>query len=246
MDAVNVIKGYNKVNPGHENIPPPPHKRLKAAVIISAFVLLTLIIGLMTAAAVHVGRESKESPVSLSSNSDDLIKKLCSVTRYPDLCFTSISSSPNVSTETNPDAEFIFKLSLEVSMKELRNVSSSIKTLSDRLPSQAALVDCMGQLDDALSRLKDSMAETETDDELTERKVNDIQTWISAGMSDEESCLDGLTEMGSTAVDEVRSMMEKSKKLLSNSLAIIANIRTILHMVSMGRCNCKAICKSMM
>ncbi|KAK3195848.1 hypothetical protein Dsin_027158 [Dipteronia sinensis] len=43
---------------------------------------------------------------------------------------------------------------------------------------------------------------------LTESKVNDIQTWISAAMINQETCLDGLEEMGSTAVDEVKGVFE--------------------------------------
>lgn len=63
---------------------------------------------------------------------------------------------------------------------------------------------------------------------LTDRKVNDIQTWISAAMTDQETCLDGLEEMGSTAVDQVKDKFRKSKEFLSINLAIIAKINSLL------------------
>ncbi|XP_050120652.1 putative pectinesterase/pectinesterase inhibitor 26 [Malus sylvestris] len=56
-------------------------------------------------------------------------------------------------------------------------------------------------------------------------KVNDIQTWISSAVMDQETCLDGLEEMGSTAVDAVKSEMKKSMEYSSNSLAIAANFK---------------------
>ncbi|RXH77539.1 hypothetical protein DVH24_023813 [Malus domestica] len=53
-------------------------------------------------------------------------------------------------------------------------------------------------------------------------------TWISSAVTDQETCLDGLEEMGSTAVDAVKSEMKKSMEYSSNSLAIAANFKGIL------------------
>ncbi|KAK4842788.1 hypothetical protein QYF36_000060 [Acer negundo] len=247
MDSINIIKGYNKVNHTHENQPPPPHKssttttqkRFSTAATVAAIIFLTLFIGLMLAALIH---ESTNEPTesssssSLSSNLAESIKTVCGVTQYPDSCFTSISSlnNNNISliSQKNPDPETIFKLSLRVTINELTNVSSLFKTLNER-HSEAALRDCTSQFEDAVSRLKDSMSEMEVEGPgekmLTERKVNDIQTWISAAITDQETCLDGLEEMGSTAVDEVKAKLKKSKEFLSNSLAIIAKIHMLLH-----------------
>ena len=63
---------------------------------------------------------------------------------------------------------------------------------------------------------------------LTETKIGDLQMWISAAMTDQEMCLDGLEEIGSTALDEVKTKMKKSQKYTSNCLAILANIHTLL------------------
>ncbi|KAK3226692.1 hypothetical protein Dsin_006554 [Dipteronia sinensis] len=241
MDSINIIKGYNKVNHTHENQPPhkssttTTQKRISTAATVAAILFLTLFIGLMLAALIH--ESTTEPPESSpSSNSAESIKTVCGVTQYPDSCFTSISSLNNnnlsLISQKNPDPETIFKLSLRVTINELTNVSSLFKTLNER-HSEAALRDCTSQFEDAVNRLNDSMSEMEVvgpgDKMLTERKVNDIQTWISAAITDQETCLDGLEEMGSTAVDEVKAMLKKSKEFLSNSLAIIAKIHMLLH-----------------
>lgn len=93
--------------------------------------------------------------------------------------------------------------------------------------SDPATRDCVGQLEDALSRLNDSVSAM-GEKALSQAKVNDIQTWISSAVTDQETCLDGLEEMGSTAVDKVKSKMKRSMEYTSNSLAIVANFKAIL------------------
>lgn len=43
-----------------------------------------------------------------------------------------------------------------------------------------------------------------------------------------QTCVDGLEEMGSTAVDEVKMRVQRSKEYMSNSLAILSNMDSIL------------------
>lgn len=63
---------------------------------------------------------------------------------------------------------------------------------------------------------------------LTKEKITDIQTWISAAMTDQETCIDGLDEMGSTVSDNVKSELQSCKESTTISLAIIANMQNLL------------------
>ncbi|KAJ7010712.1 pectinesterase 3-like [Populus alba x Populus x berolinensis] len=103
------------------------------------------------------------------------------------------------------------------------NPAESIKT--------AALKDCVSQFDDSLSKLNDSLSAMEVgpgEKMLNLEKVNDIQTWISAAMTDQDTCIDGLEEMGSKFLDEIKAKIERSKEFLSISLAIIAKMQALL------------------
>ncbi|KAJ6388705.1 hypothetical protein OIU77_027127 [Salix suchowensis] len=137
-------------------------------------------------------------------------------------------SSLNISTK--PDPEVIFKLSLNVSITELKHLSSLFTSLHD-VNSQAAMRDCVSQFDDSLGKLNDSLLAMEVgpgEKMLTLEKVKDIQTWISAAMTDQDTCIDGLEEMGSVLPDEIKAKMERSKDFLSISLAIISKMEALL------------------
>ncbi|KDP31232.1 hypothetical protein JCGZ_11608 [Jatropha curcas] len=233
MESINVLKGYGKVNSNLENQNPNHHHThtrtiRKTLLSISAILLLTLVLSLMLAALIHESNtESDDSPSLSSSNSADSIKTVCNVTRYPVSCFTSISS---LNASIKPDPQAIFNLSLQVSIKEVKNVSSLLRSLND-VNSQAAINDCLSQFDESMSLLNDSMSAMEVgtgEKALTLKKISDIQTWISAAMTNQQTCLDGLEEMGSTVLDEVKVKMENSKEFLSNNLAILANMQNLL------------------
>ncbi|KAL7000614.1 hypothetical protein U1Q18_001766 [Sarracenia purpurea var. burkii] len=117
-------------------------------------------------------------------------------------------------------------------MDELLNLSSMLKTLiskSNDPRTESVLKDCVDLWGDALSQIgKSATAMGPREKMLTEEKIGDLKTWISTATTDQETCLDGLVEMGSTVVDEVRAKVQRSKEYMSNSLAILSNIQTLL------------------
>lgn len=243
MDSINFIKGYGKVqdlefqhpspNPNTNTQKKPP----VTAVSILAILFLSLTLGAMFGVLVHKSvSDPPDLPSSSSSNSAEhdiysVIKAVCNVTHYPDSCFSSITS---LSPQKLTDPEAIFKLSLRVSIAELYNFKNTVISNSNQ---GAAFSDCQSQIEDAVSRLNGSVVAMEVGQRggkvLTETKISDLQTWISAAMTDQETCLDGLEETGSTALDEVKTKMKKSQEYTSNCLAILANIHTLLRNFNM-------------
>jgi len=91
--------------------------------------------------------------------------------------------------------------------------------------------DCVSLFDDSLGKLNDSLLAMEVgpgEKMLTLEKANDIRTWISAAMTDQDTCIDGLEEMESVLPDEIKAKVERSKDFLSISLAIIAKMEALL------------------
>ncbi|XP_061351775.1 pectinesterase 3-like [Gastrolobium bilobum] len=239
MGTLEMFKGYSKVEEDHHHLEDQRQqqrhskicKPLTATFSIFAMVFLTLTIAFALATLIH--HVNTESPEEEPLNSAESIRAVCNVTRFPDSCFSAISSS----TQNPTDPEAILRLSLRVTVDELSKVASSLRAMASNSKG-SALVDCKDQMDDALSRLNDSLSAMAADGgccgSLTDAKISDIQTWVSAAVTDQQTCLDGLEEMGLVgAVVEVKSMMKSSTEYTSNSLAIVANIRTLLHQFHM-------------
>ena len=80
---------------------------------------------------------------------------------------------------------------------------------------ESALRDCREQVDDAVSQLSESLRVMEVVgvgagervSNVTVARMKDIWTWIGAALTDLDTCLDGLEEMGSTLIDEVKDKM---------------------------------------
>ncbi|KAL5544440.1 hypothetical protein UlMin_008224 [Ulmus minor] len=226
MDSINFFKGYGKVSNQSSDYQNTLQRR-KLLISISSILLLSLIIGLMIGALTYESETESTRSETLNS-AESIIKTICNVTRNPNSCFSSITAINSSPVESDPEA--ILKLSLRVAIAELSKLSSSLKSINAG-DSEAAIRDCRDQVDEALSRLGDSVSAMEVgrgERELTEAKIRDLQTWISAAMTDEETCLDGLEETGSTILDEVKIKMKKSKDFTGNALAIVANFHAIL------------------
>ncbi|KAA8540948.1 hypothetical protein F0562_024914 [Nyssa sinensis] len=214
MDSINLFKGYGKVNPleDQSSLQNKTARKPLFTVVISIIILLTVVIGAMIGALIHESKTESAQASSLSANPIESIRAVCSVTQYPDSCFTSISSI-NTNSPPKTDPERIFNLSLQVAITELSNLSSLPKTLiskSNDLRTESALRDCASLFDDALSQLNTSASSMDVgrgEKMLTKAKISDMKTWISAAMTNQETCLDGLEEMGSTVLDEVRTKM---------------------------------------
>lgn len=234
MESINLVKGYGKVNPSEDpssySNPRAAHKsRLTIAVSLTLF--LTLFICAFVGAFIHAYDSDGRTP-SPSSSSADSLKIVCAVTQHPGSCFDSISSLN--STSTKPDPEQFLNLSLQATVKELTGISSLPKTLLSKINhpgTVSALKDCISLFDDALSQLNQSAELLNVgtgESALTVMKVKNMQTWISAAMTDQDTCLEGLDEMGSPLLGEVKARVQKAKEYMSNTLAILSNMPNLL------------------
>lgn len=82
-----------------------------------------------------------------------------------------------------------------------------------------------------MSQLSKSVEAMKRDDGkviLDEEKVGDLKTWVSSAMSDQETCTDGLEEMGSSDLDEVKMKVKMSSEFMSDCLAVLENLDNIL------------------
>lgn len=232
MDSINSFKGYGKVDAADDR-EFRRKSRLRLIIIgISAILLLLIVVGAAVGVVLsHRGGDSPDGPPSSSAMADS-IKAVCSVTRYPVNCYSSLSAA---SANATSDPEEIFKLSLRVAMDELSKISSVpddlVKGLTDKKATEALRV-CKEMFEDAVDHLNNSLGSlrppTAGEKLLTESKVDNLRAWLSAAVTDQETCLDAFEGVAGGLKDRVAAAMRNSTRFTSNSLAIASGILRVL------------------
>uniref|UniRef100_A0A5B6YJ25 Putative pectinesterase inhibitor-like n=1 Tax=Davidia involucrata TaxID=16924 RepID=A0A5B6YJ25_DAVIN len=148
------------------------------------------------------------------TNGNDLINKACERALFKDFCKSSLQSSPESKHASLND---LAKISLNLALSQGNAVHNHVKDLlSTTTPEpklKQCLEDCSNNFEEAVDQLEDSIAA------LGSKGYSDVNTWVTAAMSDAESCQNGFQDQ------QIHNspLTEKSttfSKLCSNVLAI--------------------------
>ncbi|KAK4773474.1 hypothetical protein SAY87_028493 [Trapa incisa] len=236
MDTIKSFKGYGKVDEAEERAFRQKTRRRIIILGFSFVVLVLVIVGAVVGTIVQRNRSDSDddAPASPAAGLTPAasLKTVCSVTQYPDSCFSSISSYGNANTT---DPEQLFKLSLQVAIQEVYRfadyVSSTAEKINGDNKTKSALNVCSTVIDDAASQLNDSVSLLEVNSAeklLSDARINDMRTWLSSTITNLDTCLDSLEEMNSTLHDDYKARVQNSTEFASNSLAIVARILSLL------------------
>ncbi|KAG7600519.1 Pectinesterase inhibitor domain [Arabidopsis suecica] len=239
MDSVNSFKGYGKVDEAQDLALKKKTRKRLLLLSISVVVLIAVIIAAVVATVVHKknNESTPSSPPELTPSTS--LKAICSVTRFPEACISSISKLPSSNTS---DPETLFKLSLKVIIDELDSISDLPEKLSKETEDErikSALRVCGDLIEDALDRLNDTVSAIDDEGKkktLSSSKIEDLKTWLSATVTDHDTCFDTLDELkqnkteyaNSTITQNLKSAMSRSTEFTSNSLAIVSKILAAL------------------
>ncbi|KAF5199556.1 Pectinesterase [Thalictrum thalictroides] len=248
MDSVNSFKGYGKVDEGEERtFRQKTRRRLIIAGVSAILLVAVIIVAVILATFIHNNNNpssQSQSPQSQSpQSSSSSIKAICSVTQYPDSCFSSLSSSLLLDSNQKAaavDPQQLFKLSMQIAVNELSKLSSLpdklIPTIDDDPLVKAALQNCKDLFEDSIDELNSSMELVNQNQQLSSSsiKIEDIKTWVSTAITNQETCLDGLDEtQKSDLLSQMKNAMKNSTEFSSNSLAIVAKIIKVIDDLSL-------------
>lgn len=240
METIRSFKGYGKVDELEQQAFRRKTRKRVIILIISSIVLVAVIIGAVIGVVVHKNKNDSSSdntPATQLTPAASL-KAVCSVTQYPDSCFSSISSID--ASNVTKDPEILFKLSLQVAMNELgklQNYPSKLKQQTKDPQVIEALKVCETLFDDALDHVNESLSSMKVgsgEKLLSSKKIQDLKTWLSTSITDQDTCLDALQELNashyenSNILKDIRSAMQNSTEFASNSLAIGSKILGLL------------------
>lgn len=235
MDTMKSFKGYGKVDEIEQQAFQKKTRKRITIIIISSIILVAVIIAAVAGILIHKHNTESSSSQNSLPNTEltpaTSLKAVCESTQYPNSCFSSISSLPDSNTT---DPEQLFKLSLKVAIDELSKLSLtrfSEKATDPRV--KKAIGVCDNVLKDSLDRLNDSMSTiVDGGKMLSPAKIRDVETWLSAALTDHDTCLDAVGEVNSTAargvIPEIERIMRNSTEFASNSLAIVTKVIRLL------------------
>ncbi|KAK1263694.1 putative pectinesterase/pectinesterase inhibitor 24 [Acorus gramineus] len=229
------MKSYGKVDELDQASLEARRKTRKRFTIVglSTLVLTAVIVGAVVGTSQGRSKSKDGSEAQPLSTS---VKAICKSTLYPDSCFSSLSPLTNSSTRIDPVK--LFMLSMEVALNELYHVSEKVSSLkgvaADKMTS-AAVADCQELLGLAMDNLNDSLS-TNIDLAPPEDVLDDLKTWLSAAMTDQQTCIDGFIDSASTDLkEEVTDLLKNSTEFTSNSLAIITGISNAISSIKLRR-----------
>ena len=164
---------------------------------------------------------------SSSKANTEYIKKSCRVTLYPKLCYSSLSIYAG-KIKTSP--KVLAHAALNVTLKATKAASVVINRCSrvhGMKPIEvAATLDCVEEVNDALDELRDSVGEIGHAVKGSRNfafQISNIQTWVNAALTDEDTCMDGFDEqrLKGRVENVIRREITKIAHLTSNALALI-------------------------
>lgn len=113
-----------------------------------------------------------------------------------------------------------------MSMNRARNVSAFASKLTHgrnaNKRERSALNDCVEQLSDSVDQLVQTMSELRHLRPGTFRwQMSNAETWVSAALTNEDTCLDGFQDVDGSVKKAVRRKIDNVARVTSNALCLI-------------------------
>ncbi|XP_076884493.1 pectinesterase-like [Bidens hawaiensis] len=148
-----------------------------------------------------------------------LIKSTCSTTLYPQLCYTTLSTTTLSTTSTKKDL-------IQITINTISRILSTDATLTKR--TKLALLDCLELGSETIRRIDTVIDDLKAypNKKPIHQHANDLKTLMSTTITNKETCLDGLShETPSWLLRKlVIKKQDKGGKMCSNVLAMIKSM----------------------
>ncbi|CAI0413662.1 unnamed protein product [Linum tenue] len=140
---------------------------------------------------------------------------------YPMRCYRTLSP---YASEIGSDPKKLAMKALNVTLKVTKSASKLMKRMS-RIPGvPAALADCVEEVEDAVDELGKSIGEmgrAPAQGPEFCRMIGDVQTWVSAAETDDDTCTDGFEEVKRNVKKIVEKHVGRIARFTSNALALV-------------------------
>ncbi|TKY70856.1 21 kDa protein [Spatholobus suberectus] len=194
---------------------------MTATLRFAFLVLMTLVLCMADTAQSAITRHSDPNPA-------EFVKSSCRATRYPVLCAQSLLAYASVIRLSDRQ---LAMTALSVSISRTRSSASFVKNMSRTVGMKPrewrAVQDCVENMGDSVDRLRQSLRELgRTGAAVGEDFVwhmSNVQTWVSAALTDDDTCLDGFagSAMNGNVKAAIKDRVVRVAQVTSNALALV-------------------------
>ncbi|KAG8390261.1 hypothetical protein BUALT_Bualt01G0065300 [Buddleja alternifolia] len=191
----------------------------------------TLLFSLMCLSFLYVPSQSASAATTtaaaINPATTNFIKNSCKATTYPTVCFQSLSP---YASAINKSPRQLVSTALTVSVDRAQSTKTFVAKLNKihglKPKEYAALKDCLEEISDSADRLSKSVRELKNMGSARGPEyswhMSNLQTWVSAALTDESSCMDGFSgrAMDGRIKSSIRARMTNVAQVTSNALAL--------------------------
>ncbi|KAK7411801.1 hypothetical protein VNO78_03242 [Psophocarpus tetragonolobus] len=203
--------------------------RKKILIGVVSTILLACVVGAATFVVVQrTGPTTKQAtpmePMVASPHVDRnsrLVEMICSSAEYKDKCKTSIGEAlkKDPKLAEPKDVVLVSMVLAENEVDKAFNETAKMDFANEE--EKGAYEDCKALLEDAKEELGKSINEVDGNDANTlTAKVSQLNSWLSAVMSYQQTCIDGFPN--GKMKNDFSNMFNESRELVSNSLAVVS------------------------
>lgn len=160
----------------------------------------------------------------------NFIRTACRETLYPQLCLQCLSKYAH---KIQQNERQLASAAIEVSLTRARSTASFVSKfygLKGIKPREyQAIKDCIDNMGDSVEQLSQSLRELEKTNSAAGGgqdfmwHISNVQTWVSAALTDDNTCLDGFSgsSMNGKLKVAIRNRVVHVAQVTSNALALI-------------------------
>ncbi|KAF8038263.1 hypothetical protein BT93_B0959 [Corymbia citriodora subsp. variegata] len=197
---------------------------------------IVFVVAVVIGVAVSVGNRSSSSSQSdagtsgsgASTSMKKSIEAICQPTDYREACVNSLSSSGGNSTDPKDLIQTGFQAAIKQVRAAIQN-STVVKDLAKDPRSKQALETCQHLLEYSIDDLQSSFERLGAFDvSKLDKFMADLHVWLSGAITFQESCLDGFENTTGAAAKKMKQILQSSRELTSNGLAMVTEISSLL------------------
>ncbi|GER25180.1 plant invertase/pectin methylesterase inhibitor [Striga asiatica] len=145
------------------------------------------------------------------------MSRACGRTRFPALCVDSLLHFPGAAAASE---EELVHISVNMTLQKVGRAlysAAGINNLDMDPHARSAYNDCLELLDDSVDLLTRSL------NSVSAGLTQDVLTWLSAALTNQDTCTEGLDEIQNGVVkDQMSDRLKDLSEIVSNSLSIYA------------------------